>query len=78
MRVMEEPMRTILVVNGPNLNLLGKRDPEIYGSGTLSDLESALESLAGDLQIQLRFFQSNAEGDIIDFYALQLCNSGCD
>ena len=60
-------MRTILVVNGPNLNLLGKRDPEIYGSGTLSDLESALESLAGDLQIQLRFFQSNAEGDIIDY-----------
>ena len=60
-------MRTILVVNGPNLNLLGKREPEIYGSGTLSDLESALESLAGDLQIQLRFFQSNAEGDIIDY-----------
>jgi len=60
-------MRTILVVNGPNLNLLGKRDPEIYGSGTLSNLESALESLAGDLQIQLRFFQSNAEGDIIDY-----------
>jgi len=60
-------MRTILVVNGPNLNLLGKREPEIYGSGTLSDLESALETLAGDLQIQLRFFQSNAEGDIIDY-----------
>jgi len=60
-------MRTILVVNGPNLNLLGKREPEIYGSGTLSNLESALESLAGDLQIQLRFFQSNSEGDIIDY-----------
>ena len=60
-------MRTILVVNGPNLNLLGKREPKIYGSGTLSDLESTLESLAGDLQIQLRFFQSNAEGDIIDY-----------
>ena len=60
-------MRTILVVNGPNLNLLGKREPEIYGSGTLSDLESALESMAGDLQIQLRFFQSNSEGDIIDY-----------
>jgi len=60
-------MRTILVVNGPNLNLLGKREPEIYGSGTLSDLVSELESLAGKLKVELRFFQSNCEGDIIDY-----------
>ena len=60
-------MRTILVVNGPNLNLLGRREPEIYGSGTLSDLESELKSLSGKLKVELRFLQSNCEGDIIDY-----------
>lgn len=60
-------MRTILVVNGPNLNLLGKREPEIYGFGKLSDLVSELESLAGKLDTKLRFYQSNCEGEIIDY-----------
>jgi len=60
-------MQTILVVNGPNLNLLGTREPEIYGHMTLQDLEKELVGLARDLQVELRFFQSNSEGAIIDF-----------
>ena len=60
-------MPTILVVNGPNINLLGTREPEIYGTHTLSDLEFALGQLAERLGIALKFFQSNSEGAIIDF-----------
>ena len=60
-------MQTILVVNGPNLNLLGTREPEIYGHMTLQDLEKELVGLARDLQVELRFFQSNSEGAIIDY-----------
>ena len=57
----------ILVINGPNLNMLGKREPEIYGSLTLSEIESFLssktDSLGGD--VGLSFFQSNSEGEIV-------------
>ncbi len=57
----------ILVINGPNLNMLGKREPEIYGSLTLSEIESFLslktDSLGGD--VGLFFFQSNSEGEIV-------------
>ena len=57
----------IIVINGPNLNMLGKREPEIYGSLTLSDIESFLSSRTESLgeDVQLSFFQSNSEGEIV-------------
>lgn len=56
-----------LVVNGPNVNLLGVREPHIYGSTTLADVQKHLDDLAGELgNVQLDFFQSNHEGAIID------------
>jgi 3-dehydroquinate dehydratase-2 len=60
------PMK-ILVINGPNLNMLGKRDPEHYGSDTLPAIERALTQKSQSLGCQLSFFQSNYEGAIIDF-----------
>ncbi len=60
-------MTKVLVVNGPNLNLLGRREPEVYGKRSLEDLNDKLEALARDLKVELMFFQSNSESDIIDF-----------
>ncbi len=59
-------MAQITVLNGPNLNLLGTREPEIYGSATLADIENRLDSLAGKAGHQLDFHQSNAEHVLID------------
>jgi 3-dehydroquinate dehydratase-2 len=59
-------MANILVINGPNLNMLGKREPEIYGRQTLANVIEDLEALADDYEVRLLHFQSNSETDIIE------------
>ena len=56
----------IAVINGPNLNLLGVREPAVYGRETLADVERSLRAVARELQVELEFIQHNGEGQIID------------
>ena len=56
----------IAVINGPNLNLLGTREPEIYGTATLADIESNLLKVARELGVDVTFSQHNGEGEIVD------------
>ena len=55
------------VIHGPNLRLLGHREPEVYGRETLSDIDERLRALAAELGVELETFQSNHEGEILDF-----------
>ncbi len=59
--------RLVYVLNGPNLNLLGKRQPHIYGHETLADVERDCRAVAAELRLELRFHQSNREYEIIDW-----------
>jgi 3-dehydroquinate dehydratase II len=59
-------VRRVLVLHGPNLNLLGAREPGVYGRETLAEIEGRLRDLAGDLGVAVETFQSNSEGELID------------
>ena len=57
----------VAVIHGPNLRLLGKREPEVYGHDTLEDVNAAIEALASELGAEIETFQSNHEGELLDF-----------
>lgn len=59
-------MKKILVIHGPNLDLLGKRETDIYGSATIEEIDALLKKTADKEKIKIEFFQSNHEGDIVD------------
>ena len=59
--------KKILVINGPNLNMLGTREPEIYGEDTLADVEANCQELGEKLGVKVTFYQSNYEGEIISY-----------
>lgn len=60
-------MKTLLVLNGPNLNMLGLRQPQVYGRETLADVENLCQQAASRLELKLEFQQTNHEGQMIDW-----------
>ena len=66
----------IAVLNGPNLNLLGQREPELYGRATLSEIETMVREAASPLGVQIDWFQTNHEGELVD--AVQRLRPGTD
>jgi 3-dehydroquinate dehydratase-2 len=66
----------VLVIHGPNLNLLGEREPDIYGKETLAEVDAAIARLAQELGVEVRAVQHNSEGGIID--ALHEARKDCD
>lgn len=69
-------MKKFVVIHGPNLNLLGQRQPEIYGKQSLEQVNALIEAEAGRLGCQIEIFQSNVEGIIVDL--LQQCSADAD
>lgn len=69
-------MKKIMVINGVNLNMLGVREPEIYGNQTLSDINEMIEKKAEELGVLAEFFQSNIEGEIVN--AIHSCYKNAD
>jgi 3-dehydroquinate dehydratase-2 len=69
-------MRRFLLVNGPNLNALGKREPQLYGTTTLKEVEGRCADIAREAGVQLLAFQSNHEGALIDFLQQQTSAAG--
>ena len=59
--------KTLLILNGPNLNLLGTREPDVYGHETLDDVQARCTALAADLRVSVDFRQSNHEGQLVDW-----------
>ena len=76
-------MKTILVIHGPNLNLLGRRETDVYGHITLNEINKRIGTLADELGVSVDFFQSNSEGDLVseiqktmDHYQALVINPG--
>ena len=66
----------LLVINGPNINLLGLREPAVYGSGTYAELQDFIRAAAAEAEVEVELFQSNHEGAIVD--AIQAAYGTCD